>query len=224
MRRADRLFQIVHHLRGRRLTTASQLANWLTVSERTIYRDIRDLSTSGVPVEGEAGIGYRLGSHFDLPPIMFTNDEIEAIVAGARMMEVWGGPSLRKHVQSAIAKITLALPKSRREEVERTRLFAPEFVVPQGAAAGLDEIRQAISRRHKLRIAYVDGAQSATSRTVHPLALYFGGKVWWLGAWCESRNAFRNFRLDRVQVLEVLPEVFEEVPGRSLEDFVKSVH
>ena len=81
MRRADRLFQIVQHLRGRRLTTAAQLAAWLKVSERTIYRDVRDLSLSGVPVEGEAGVGYRLLPGYDLPPLMFTFDELEALTA-----------------------------------------------------------------------------------------------------------------------------------------------
>src|ERR1700722_16893337 len=108
VRRADRLFQIVQHLRGRRLTTAAQLAGWLQVSERTVYRDIRDLSLSGVPVEGEAGVGYRLSKGFDLPPIMFTLDEVEAMVAGARMIETWAGPVLGGHARSAIAKIALA--------------------------------------------------------------------------------------------------------------------
>src|SRR5467141_924154 len=112
MRRADRLFQIVQFLRGRRLTTAAFLAGRLGVSLRTIYRDVRDLSLSGVPVEGEAGVGYRLSAGFDLPPIMFTLDEVEALVAGARMIEVWGGPSMAKHVQSAISKVRLALPKA----------------------------------------------------------------------------------------------------------------
>src|ERR1700683_1191198 len=100
MRRADRLFQIVQYLRGRRLTTAAQLARWLEISERTVYRDIRDLSLSGVPVEGEAGVGYRLSHGFDLPPIMFTLDEVEALVTGARMVEAWGGPALAVHARS----------------------------------------------------------------------------------------------------------------------------
>src|SRR5580693_4102637 len=158
MRRADRLFQIVHHLRARRLTTAAQLAGWLQVSERTVYRDIRDLVISGVPVEGEAGVGYRLRPGFDLPAIMFTMDEVEALVAGARMIETWGGPTLAGHARSAIAKIALALPAARREEIERTRLFAPGFLVPKDAVAGLETVRQAILQRRKLHIDYVDGS------------------------------------------------------------------
>lgn len=223
MRRADRLFQIVQYLRGRRITTAARLAGRLQVSERTIYRDIRDLSISGVPVEGEAGVGYRLSAGFDLPPIMFTADEVEALVAGARIVEAWGGPALASHVRSAISKITLALPSGRREEVDRTRLFAPEFHVQKEAFARLEPLRRAILERRKLRIAYTDSGQRASKRTVQPLALYFWGTAWSLAAWCESRKDFRNFRLDRIRSLEVLEEKFEETPGRTLEDYVKNV-
>ena len=223
MRRADRLFQIVQHLRGRRLTTASQLAGWLEVSERTIYRDVRDLSISGVPIEGEAGVGYRLRSGFDLPPIMFTFDEVEALVAGARVIETWGGKALAGHVRAAISKIALALPASRREEIDRTRMFAPGFLVPQGAAAGLETVRQGILQLRKLRIEYMDGQQRVSRRQLHPLALFFWGTTWSLAAWCESRNDFRSFRLDRIRSLEMTDERFEESPGRTLEDFIKSV-
>jgi predicted DNA-binding transcriptional regulator YafY len=223
MRRADRLFQIVQYLRGRRLTTAAQLAGWLQVSERTVYRDIRDLGISGVPVEGEAGVGYRLRPGFDLPPIMFTIDELEALVAGARMMEAWGGTALGSHARSAIAKIALALPAARREEIERTRLFAPGFLVPPGAAAGLETVRQAILQRCKLHIEYADGAQRVSIRTIEPLALNFWGTTWSIAAWCESREDFRVFRLDRIRRLEMGDEKFDEVPGRTLEDFLRSV-
>ena len=223
MRRADRLFQIVQYLRGRRLTTAAQLAGWLEVSERTVYRDIRDLAISGVPVEGEAGVGYRLRPGFDLPPIMFTMDEVEALVAGARMMETWGGPALGRHARSAMAKIALALPAARREEIERTKLFAPGFLVPKDAAAGLETVRQAILRRRKLHIEYVDGAHRASTRTLDPLALYFWGTTWSVAAWCESREDFRIFRLDRIRSLQMGGEKFDEVSGRTLEDFVESV-
>jgi len=223
MRRADRLFQIVQHLRGRRLTTAAQLAGWLQVSERTVYRDIRDLSISGVPVEGEAGVGYRLRPGFDLPAIMFTMDEVEALVAGARVIEAWAGPALGGHARSAIAKIALALPAARREEIERTRLFAPGFLVPEGAAAGLETVRQAILRRRKLQIDYVDGAERTSTRTIHPLALNFWGTTWSVAAWCESRAGFRVFRLDRIRRLEMGVEKFEEAPGRTLADFLASV-
>ncbi len=223
MRRADRLFQIVQHLRGRRLTTAAQLANWLAVSERTVYRDIRDLSLSGVPVEGEAGVGYRLSKGFDLPPIMFNFDEVEAMVMGARMVESWGGPTLAAHARSALSKIALALPPARREEIARSRLFAPGFHIRPEAAASLETVRQAILQRRKLRVAYVDSNQQDSLRTIRPVAVYFWGTTWTLAAWCESRNDFRNFRLDRIGAVEILTDTFEESPGRTLEDFVAAM-
>lgn len=222
MRRADRLFRVVQYLRGRRLATAAELARWLEVSERTVYRDIRDLSLSGVPIEGAAGVGYRLRSGFDLSPIMFTVDEVEALVAGARIMEVWGGRQLAAHARSAVDKVALALPPGRREEVERTRLFAPGFLVPKDAARSLEQVRQAILQHRKLRIEYVDSAGSVSLRTVWPLGLYFWGTTWCLGAWCEARGDFRNFRLDRMRSLRLSAETFEETPGRTLEDFIES--
>ena len=221
MRRADRLFQIVQYLRGRRLTTAAQLAQWLQVSDRTVYRDIRDLSLSGVPVEGEAGVGYRLSKGFDIPPIMFNLDEVEAMVTGARMVEAWGGPARAAHARSALSKIALALPAARREEIARSRLFAPGFHIKPEAAASLETVRQAILQRRKLRAEYTDSGQRASQRTLRPLAVYFWGTTWTLAAWCESRQDFRNFRLDRMGALEMLPEIFAETPGRSLEDFVR---
>ncbi|MGA3040424.1 MAG: YafY family protein [Bryobacteraceae bacterium] len=224
MRRADRLFQIVQHLRARRLTTAAQLAGWLEVSERTVYRDIRDLAISGIPVEGEAGVGYRLKPGFDLPPIMFTMDEVEALVAGARVIETWGGPVLGGHARSALAKIAGALPAARREEIERTKLFAPGFLAPKDAAAGLETVRQAILQRRKLHLEYVNGAERASARTVRPLALNFWGTTWSVAAWCEAREGFRVFRLDRIRSLKMSEEKFDEVPGRTLADFLESVN
>jgi len=133
MRRADRLFQIVQHLRARRLTTAAQLAQWLSVSERTIHRDVRDLSISGVPVRGEAGVGYELDRSYELRPIMFTPEEIDAAVFGLPMVEAFCRPDLTPHVHSALAKISLALPSERRAEIDATRLFAPSFAADRKA-------------------------------------------------------------------------------------------
>jgi predicted DNA-binding transcriptional regulator YafY len=223
MRRADRLFQIVQHLRARRLTTAAALADLLSVSERTVYRDIRDLSLSGVPVEGEAGVGYRLAKGFDVPPIMFTLDEVEALVTGARMVEAWGGPALAASSRSAITKITLALPASRREDIERTRLFAPQFHVDPTTGQQLESIRQAIQQRRKVRMDYQDGKKQASLRTVWPLGLYFWGATWTLAAWCEVRVDYRSFRIDRIGLMDVLEERFEEKEGRSLSDFLDRV-
>lgn len=222
MRRADRLFQIAQYLRGRRLTTAKQLADWLSVSERTIYRDVRDLSLSGVPVEGEAGIGYRIKPGFDLQPLMFSPDEIDALVIGMRMVQAWGGPQLAAAGAAALAKVTLALPKERRDFVEATPLFAPEFHVDGDHGARLDQIRRAINTHCTLRLEYADGAGTASSRTIWPLALYFWGGAWSIAAWCELRQDFRNFRVDRVRDASAGPP-YPGMEGRRLADFLRAM-
>lgn len=221
MRRAERLFQIAQYLRGRRLTTARQLADWLSVSERTIYRDIRDLSVSGIPIEGEAGVGYRVRNGFDLQPLMFSSDEIEAMVAGMRMVQAWGGPQLAASGAAALAKITLALPREKRDFVEATPLFAPTVHVDPEYGERLESIRQAIGRRHKLRLDYVDARQQPTQRTIWPLALYFWGGTWSIAAWCEVRDAFRSFRVDRIRALSTADH-YASISGRRLADFVRA--
>ncbi len=222
MRRAERLFQIAQYLRGRRLTTAQQLSEWLAVSERTIYRDIRDLSTSGMPIEGEAGVGYRVRAGFDLQPLMFSTDEIEAMVAGMRMVQAWGGPQLAASSVAALAKITLALPREKRDFVEATPLFAPDFHIDPSHGKRLECIRQAIGKQYKLQLDYIDAKQQATQRTIWPLALYYWGSGWSIAAWCETRSDFRSFRLDRVQLLTP-GERYDSVADRRLADFVRAM-
>jgi predicted DNA-binding transcriptional regulator YafY len=220
MRRADRLFQIVQHLRGRRLATAAALAGSLGISKRTLYRDIRDLSLSGVPIRGEAGVGYSLAKTFDLPPIMFNFDEVEALVAGVRAIESWGGPELAVAARSALAKVTQALPPARRSQVDASPLFSPGFHVAPATYAFIDPIRMAILERRKLDIAYLTGGERESRRVVRPLGLYFWGSCWTLAAWCEVRTGFRTFRLDRIRQLEVLMIEYSIEAGTTLEDFV----
>jgi predicted DNA-binding transcriptional regulator YafY len=223
MRRADRLFRIVQHLRGRRLTTAAFLAARLGVSLRTVYRDVRDLSLSGVPVEGEAGVGYRLKAGFDVPPLMFTLNEIEALAVGARMVEAWGGPVLADSARTAIEKIVAALPADRRLAVEQTRLYAPGFHVDGKAMQQLEALRDAIGARRVLRLDYRDANGKASAREVWPLALYFWGGTWTVGAWCESREDFRNFRVDRIAGLDALERRYPDQSGRRLADFLRAM-
>lgn len=221
MRRADRLFQIVQHLRARRLTTAARLAELLEVSERTIYRDVRDLSLSGIPIEGEAGVGYRIHKSFELTPLMFTTDEIEAVVAGLRMVQVFTGPALRRASESALNKVALALPEERKKDMERPRLFAPGIIRDDAQGERIDQIRFAIAGQRKLQIAYQDESAKLSDRTLRPLGLHFWGRCWTLASWCEMRNDFRNFRLDRIQSLTALDTTFQDEPGRTLADFLK---
>lgn len=218
MRRADRLFQIVQFLRSRRLTTAQWLAERLQVSVRTIYRDIQDLSISGVPIEGEAGVGYVLRHTLDLPPLMFERDEIEALVIGARMVKGWGDPDLQRAAESALAKIHTVLPPALRGELNRNHMF-----VPGGSHVPihpLAQFRQAIREYQILRLTYRTEQDEVTERNVRPLGLFFWGQVWTLCTWCELRNDFRNFRVDRVIALAPTGDTFASEPGKRLEDYV----
>lgn len=198
MRRADRLFQIVQHLRGGRLVTAAQLAERLEVSPRTIYRDIADLIGSGVPVEGEAGVGYVMRRGYDLPPLMFTRAEVTALVAGARLIRAFGGAALARASEEALVKIATVLPEAARTEAERVPIHAFSGLTDPALRDRLDRVEAAIGTRHLLRLDYSDEAGTRTLRDVRPLGLWFWGKVWTLIAWCELRQAFRLFRIDRI--------------------------
>lgn len=221
MRRADRLFRLVQVLRARRFATARHLAEVLEVSERTVYRDVRDLSLSGVPIEGEAGVGYALRRDFDLPPLMFDFEEIEALTAGARMVQAYSSPALARAAQSALDKIAVALPADKRIAMDRTRLYAPTFHIDPKLGEVMDLVREAIEQQRRLSFKYRDEGGRATERKVRPLGLYFWGQRWTIAAWCEMREAFRNFRLDRASGV-ALGNRFPDEAGKRLDDFLRS--
>jgi len=222
VRRADRLFRLVQVLRARRFATAKSLAEALEVSERTVYRDVRDLSLSGVPIEGEAGVGYALRRDLDLPPLMFDYEEIEALTAGARMVQAWSSPALARAAQSALDKIAAALPTDKRIAMDRTRLYAPSFHVDRELGKVLDLMREAIVDGRCLSMNYKDEGGKASERKVRPLGLYFWGQRWTLAAWCEMREDFRNFRLDRTTNVAI-GNRFPDEPGKRLEDFLRII-
>jgi predicted DNA-binding transcriptional regulator YafY len=219
MRRADRLFQIIQLLRRHRVITAATLAEELEISERTVYRDVRDLVLSGVPIEGEAGVGYMMRRGFDLPPLMFSESEIEAMVLGARVVSSYGDPALARAAGDALARVESVLPDRLRERLSNTRLYAPGFHVDPEVASSLASLRTSIDARRKVWFAYTTPAEEHTERTVRPLGLFFWGATWSVTAWCELRDAFRNFRLDRMDSLRVLPERFIEERGKTLDDY-----
>lgn len=221
MRRADRLFQIIQYLRGGRLVTAAMLAERLEVSERTIYRDIADLQATGTPIDGEAGVGYILRSGFDLPPLMFTRDEIVALVAGARMVKAWGGVTMARAAVEALVKIEAVLPEEERARVANTKVFAPPMEMPEALRRLVDLSESAIEARDVLSFAYKDEKGAATTREVHPLGLWFWGKVWTLIAWCELREDFRMFRLDRMEDLKLAGRRYATAPERSLAECLR---
>ena len=215
MRRSDRLFDIIQRLRtASRSTTAAALAEELEVTPRTVYRDIAALQARRVPIEGAAGVGYLLRKGFDLPPLMFSIDEVEAIAVGARMVRRLRDPKLQEAAESVLAKVTTVLP-----EVLRASLVSSPIFVSEGdavAAEGVDmaELRAAIRDSRKFHIAYADEKGGRTNRTIWPIAMAYYVDVTLIGAWCELRADYRNFRVERVQSSKVLDEHFDQDNGR----------
>jgi predicted DNA-binding transcriptional regulator YafY len=222
VRRADRLFQIIQLLRlRRRAVTASRIAEQLSVSERTVYRDIRDLIASGTPIEGAAGVGYTLRREYDLPPLMFDAEEVQALVVGARIAAAFGDDSMARAAASALSKVEAILPD--RLRTLGTPLFAPVTWSSRATSEGLVSLRAALSAKQKLRLRYQRDDGETTDRVVRPLAAFFWGKSWTLTAWCELRDDFRSFRLDRILELSATGETFSDEAGRTLRDFLRRV-
>ena len=221
MRRADRLFDIIQVLRRRKLVRARDLAERLEVSERTIYRDIRDLMASGVPIDGEAGVGYILREGFDLPPLMFDEQEIEALVLGVRIVESWADPKLAEAAANVLAKVESVIPEALRRHMAETALMAPSDHQAEHITIDPSELRHAIRQRRKVHFRYSDAEERESERSVRPLGLSFYGPVWLLIAWCELRQDFRCFRLDRIRDATVLNESFRPEPGKTIHDFLK---
>ncbi|HEV8692852.1 MAG TPA: YafY family protein [Lysobacter sp.] len=224
MRRADRLFLLIHALRGRRSAiTAQQLATTLQVSLRTVYRDVADLQVSGVPIEGEAGVGYMLRKGADIPPLMFTAEELEALVVGTRFVRAFGGERLGRGATAALLKIEAVLPPELRERSQRTRIFAPQLDNRIESSGLIDQLHAAIEQSQVLRLDYRDGNGEVSQREVEPLALAFWGGTWTLGAWCRLRRDFRSFRPDRIVEFAPTGETFADDPARNLDAYLRSV-
>jgi predicted DNA-binding transcriptional regulator YafY len=209
LRRADRLFDILRILRAAAgPVTAAAIAEALEVTVRTVYRDIVTLQARRIPIEGAAGIGYVLKRGFDLPPLMFTEDEAEAIAVGVRMLARTGDPGLQKAAESVLSKVALVVP-----DLLREHLNAPVFVSKGGAPIPAQRdlpatIRHAIRDGRKLRILYADGDRRRTSRVIQPFAVAYYVEATLICAWCELRRDIRHFRTDRVVSADVLDESF----------------
>ena len=224
MRRADRLFLVIHALRGRRTALpARRLAETLGVSLRTVYRDVADLQVSGVPIEGEAGIGYMLRKGADIPPLMFNADELEALVVGTRFVSAFGGQRLTRNAAAALLKIEAVLPPELRARTQRSRIFAPARADRIEATGVIDRLHEAVIAHKVLRLDYRDKAERASAREVEPLCLAFWGGAWTLGAWCRLRHDFRNFRPDRIASFESTAETFTESAERGFGAYMRAM-
>ena len=204
MGRTQRLLTLMDALRRhRRPVTAASLAEEVSVSIRTIYRDVQSLVELGAPIDGEAGLGYLLRGGFFLPPLMFDADELEALVLGARLVERQGDTTLAASARNVLAKIAAAAPKDLRDAMGETSFWAPG---PTADVPALKPMREAIRREHKIAIVYSDEKGVVTERTIWPIALAFYEGRQTVAAWCELRDGFRHFRTDRIRTVEARAE------------------
>ena len=221
MRRADRLFDIIQHLRtARGPVTAAALAETLEVTVRTVYRDVATLQARRVPIEGAAGIGYVLRRGFDLPPLMFNVEEIEAIAVGARMVARTGDPGLQGAAESVLSKVTVVLPELLRTQLTAAPIFVSESGAPVPESIDLSVVRQAIRDERKLDIGYVDERGARSQRIIWPIAVAYYVQATLIGAWCELRQDYRHFRADRINDLRVLDERYPSDNGRLMAEWL----
>lgn len=223
MQKSERLFQLTNLLRGRRTAiTARQLSERLGVSERTIYRDIQTLELSGIPIEGEAGVGYRIRHDFELPPLMFDREEVLALILGSRMVSGWGDPELSAAAKRALAKIEAILPDSLKQKAAETGLL-----VPEGRDAQQLEfsrlLRSATEQQRQVELDYRREDGQTSQRRLDPLAqVYWGGK-WTLVAWCHLRDDYRQFRVDRMLEVRILSDRFELTDQHCLHHYLSII-
>jgi predicted DNA-binding transcriptional regulator YafY len=224
MRKAERLFQIVQFLRRRRrAVTARTIADHFGVCERTVYRDLQALMASGVPISGAAGVGYLFDKKYELPPVQFQPEELEALALGAAMVNNWTDAAFAARARAAIERIEAVLPPALQEHLRQLVLLSAPSAARLPWAVSFSALAESIRARRYLRLRYVDEGARETRRRVRPLGMVFFGPVWLLLAWCELRRGFRGFRLDRIRGLEELPERFPEEAGKTLADYLRSV-
>ena len=224
MRRADRLFRIVEYLKARRqIVTALSLAEELDVSVRTIYRDIADLGTSGVPIIGEAGVGYMLDKNYVVRPLMFAVEELDALMLGAQMVQSFGDKELARAANQAIDKIVSVLPESLQKEISETFLFSMSSKTEVKIHIDFTALRRAIRGKNIVEFHYTREDGELSNRRVRPLCLAFFSPVWLISGWCEMRHDFRNFRLDRIQNMKIKQERFRDEKGKRLYDYMQKM-
>jgi predicted DNA-binding transcriptional regulator YafY len=214
MRKADRLFQIIEILRRkRRPTTADEIAAELEVSKRTLYRDIADLIGQRVPIRGEAGVGYMLDGGFDLPPLMLTENEVEAAVLGAQLVATRGDPVLAKAAEDLLAKIVVTVPDRLRPYILEPSTGAPPSYKNAIDAIDMASLRAHIRSGRKIALSYCDEHGRSSERVIWPVYVGYFEAVRLIIAWCELRTDFRHFRTDRVASAAFLDERYPDRPA-----------
>ena len=223
MRRTDRLFDIIQILRDGKLHRAQDIADRLEVSVRTIYRDMDTLVASGVPVEGERGVGYMVRDQITLPPLNLTPEELEVLNLGMAIVAEAADPDLKAAALSLADKVDAVLPAQTIAEADTWKFAVYPFADAARGFAHMSTLRAAIKARQKLHLQYrrIDGTLS--ERKVRPLHMEYWGRVWTLTAWCEKRNDFRVFRVDLIVETTALPELFVDEPGKRLSDYTPGI-
>lgn len=220
MHKSERLLQLINLLKGRRLaTTANYLAEKFDVSERTIYRDIQHLQSLGVPVSGEAGIGYLI-SDCDLPPMMFSYEELQALLLGSNMVSAWTDPLFAQHAKSALVKIEAVLPTELKQQIDTIPYLVTDFHHTAELQQITLTLRQAIQAFQCVELIYTDAKEQQTQRLVEPLGLIYWGGKWTLVAHCRLRKDYREFRLDRIQQVQTTASFFTVGSTKSLHHHV----
>jgi predicted DNA-binding transcriptional regulator YafY len=221
MSRTDILFQMTQIIRSRNFTTAQYLADRLNLSIRTIYRYVNDLSLAGVPILSQTGKGYWIDKSFDVPPIQLSEEEMMALSLGSKLVKAFADPFLADAAQQLLDKVESVTPKTHQHLLYQSKVHAPANIVDKDTARSLGIVRKAVDANRKIDIHYQDEQGQKTQRTLWPLAVAFWGQSWTLAAWCESRDDFRAFRIDRIGEINTLKTTFIETPGRTLADFIK---
>jgi len=220
MRRSDRLFDIIQILRDGHLHRAQDIASRLEVSIRTIYRDMDTLVASGVPVQGERGVGYMITEDITLPPLNLTVAELEALNLGLAVVAQAADETLKAAADTLAGKIEAVLPTRTVAEADAWKFAVYPFADATRNLSHMPLLRSAIKARQKVRLTYTSRKGAVTGRVIRPLHMEYWGHVWTLTAWCEMRNDFRVFRLDLMESTEALPELFVDEPGKRIEDYV----
>lgn len=222
MGKSERLLHLFALLRSRRTAvTAQTLAQKLQVSERTVYRDVQSLILAGANIEGEAGVGYLLKPDSTLPPVMFNEQEVEALMLGVRLLQAWSDEAIAGHASSALQKIRSVLPQALLYQLDNkpTKYLVPDYERKQKSKFS-EILRLAMDQCKAIDLSYEDEKKRKTQRQVYPLGLVFWGATWTLVAWCTKRKDYRLFRLDRMLKATISDCAFQPNENMNLRDYI----
>ena len=225
MNRVDRLHAILVHLQSKKRVTAQEIADRFGLSLRTVYRDVRALDEAGVPIIGEAGVGYSVMEGYRLPPILFTKEEASALLLGAKFVQRFTDRADRRSFDAAMFKVKAVLRSSDKDFVEQldSRISIQAGPLPAESDTDLHTalLRQALVERRVVRTTYRSAyKEETTQRDLEPIGLLYYSMSWHLIGWCRLRQDYRDFRLDRIRHIDILDEIFSDEPHPSLQEYV----